>query len=126
MGEVHEVAFSHNHHWAVTDTTNHCVYIFNEQDQLVRKFGSHGEGPGQFNGPRGIAFDEDKFLYVADDYHHKIHKFDLTGQRILQFGEYGSSDKQLSGPFGVTVHHNKVYIADRSNHRISVYQTDGT
>ena len=29
-------------------------------------------------------------------------------------------------PYGITVHHNKVYVADRGNHRISVYQTDGT
>jgi len=52
MGEVHGIAFSHDHHWAVTDNSNNCVYIFNEQDQLVRKFGSHGNGAGQFNGPR--------------------------------------------------------------------------
>ena len=32
---------------------------------------------------------------------------------------------QLNRPYGVTVHHNKVYVADRSNYRIPVFQTDG-
>ena len=123
MGTPWGVAFSSNHHWAVADWINHCVYIFNEQDQLVRKFGSRGDGAGQFDSPSGVSFDDDNFLYVVDGNNHRVQKFDLTGHYILHFGRKGSNDKELNGPVGITVHHNKVYIADR---RISVYQTDDT
>ena len=123
MGKLSGVAFSSNNHWAVVDWSNHCVYIFNTQDQLVRKIGSHGDGA---NAPRGVSFDGHNFLYVADSYNHRVQKFDLTGHRILWFGKRGSSHKELNCPVGITVHHKKVYIADCYNHRISVYQTDGT
>jgi len=36
-------------HCTVADNANNCVYIFNEQDQLERKIGSHGNGAGQCN-----------------------------------------------------------------------------
>ena len=54
MGEQWGIAFSKDGMWAVTDHSNHCVYIFDGQDQLVRKFGSKGNGRGQFNSPAGI------------------------------------------------------------------------
>jgi len=72
MYEVHGIVFSP---WAVAYSSSDCVYTFNEQDQLVRKFGCHGDGPCQFNSPRGVVFDEDNMLYVTDDYNHRIHKF---------------------------------------------------
>jgi len=126
MGEPWGVAFSSDHHWAVADSTNDCVYIFNEQDQLVRKIGCCGDGAGQFNKPCGVSFDNDNFLYVVDSNNKRVQKFDLTGHCILQFRRKQSSDKELNNSVGITVHHNKVYIADRLNHCISVYQTDGT
>ena len=125
MGKPRSVTFSSDHHWAVSDSTNHCVYIFNEQDELVMKFGSRGDGAGQFNEPCGVSFDDDNFLYVVDGLNHRVQKFNCSGHYLLQFGRKGSSDKELNLPVGITVHHNKVYIADCGNHRISVYQTDG-
>ena len=44
MGEPWGIAFGKNGIWAVTDYSKHCVYIFDEQDQLVRKVGSYGSG----------------------------------------------------------------------------------
>ena len=52
--------------WAVADWINHCVYIFDDQDQLVRKFGSYGSNNGQFNAPLGVAFDSHDHLYTVD------------------------------------------------------------
>ena len=125
MGKPRGVTISSDHYWAVADSSNHCVYIFDEQNQPVRKIGSHGDGAGQFNGPSGVSFDDDNFLYVVDGLNHRVQKFDRR-YYILQFGRKGSNDNELYLPVGITVHHNRVYIADCGNHRISVYQTDGT
>ena len=57
MGRPWGVAFGRNGLWAVADYSNHCVYIFDDKDQLVRKFGSNGSNNGQFSDPRGVAFD---------------------------------------------------------------------
>ena len=119
------VAFSRNGLWAVGDHTNHCIHLFNDKDQLVRKFGSYGRDNGQFINPLGVAFDQYDHIYVADCSNHRIQKFDVDGNYLLQFGSKGAKDGQLHNPSDVTVHNNKVYIADRSNKRISVFQTNG-
>ena len=118
-------AFGRNGLWAVADYSNHCVYIFDDKDQLVRKFGNKGSNNGQFNNPREVAFDSHNHLYVVDCYNHRVQKFDTNGNYLLQFGSKRASDGQLNNPIGVTVHNDKVYIADLSNKHISVFQTNG-
>ena len=68
MGKPWGVAFGEYGMWAVADQSNHCVCIFDSQDQLVRKFGSKGNGNGQFHYPAGLAFDDDDHLYVVCRY----------------------------------------------------------
>ena len=125
MGRPWGVAFGRNGLWAVADCSNHCVYIFNDKDQLVRKFGGNGSNNGQFINLRGVAFDSHNHLYVADHGNHRVQKLDTNGNYLLQFGSGGASDGQLYYPYGVTVHNDKVYVADNGNKRISVFQTNG-
>ena len=125
MGQPWGVAFSRNGLWAVADWSNHCVYIFDDRDELVKKFGSYGSNNGQFSGPRGVAFDSHNHLYVVEYGNHRVQKFDTNSNYLLQFGSKGASDGQLNNPYGVTVHNDKVYIADNNNKRISVFQTNG-
>ena len=125
VGEPWDVAFGRNGLWAVADCSNHCVYIFDDRDELVRKFGSNGSNNGQFSFPSGVAFDSHNHLYVVDNDNDRVQKFDTNGNYLLQFGSRGASDGQLNYPCGVTVHNDKVYIADYGNKRISVFQTNG-
>ena len=125
MGQPWGVAFGRNGLWAVADQSNNCVYIFDDKDQLVRKFGSNGRNNGQFSNPRGVAFDSHNHLYVVDYGNQRVQKFDTNGNYLLQFGIKGASDGQLYNPYGVTVHYDKVYIADNCNKRISVFQING-
>ena len=126
MGKPWGVAISSDHHWAVSDNTNNCVYIFDQQDRLVKRFGCWGHANGLFYNPCGLSFDDENCLYVVDGNNHRVQKFNLSGDYLLKFGEKGAMEGQLHSPIGITVHLDKVYIADFSNHRISVYQTDGT
>jgi len=125
MGKPWGIAFSRNGLWAVADWSNDCVYIFDDKDLLVKKFGNKGNNNGQFSYPRGVAFDSHNHLYVADYYNHRVQKFDANGNYLLKFGSCGASDGQLNYPNGITVHSNKVYIADLGNKRVSVFQTNG-
>ena len=49
------IAFGKDGVWAVGDGSNHCVWMFDSQEQLIRKIGSSGNGNGQFNSPLGVA-----------------------------------------------------------------------
>ena len=114
------IALANNGLWAVADNSNRCVYIFDDKDQLVRKFGNYND---QFHAPRGIAFDNRNHLYVADN--HRIQKFTTNGNFLRQYGTEGTSSRQLMFPAGVTIHNENLYIADYGNGRISVFQTSG-
>ena len=122
MGQPWGIAFSQNGIWAVTDTSKHCVYLFDERDELIAKIGSRGNNSGRFYSPYGVAFDADNNLYVADGGNHRVQKFDTNGEYLLQFGSKGASNGQLNNPHGVVIHDDKVYVADCSNCRISVFK----
>ena len=125
MGKPWGIAFSRNGLWAVADFSNHCVYIFDDKDQLVRKFGSSGSNNGQFSNPIGIIFDSHNYLYVVDNSNHRVQQFNANGNYLLQFGSYGSSAGQLHSPNGIAIHKDKAYIADYNNKRVSVFHTNG-
>ncbi|XP_065908094.1 E3 ubiquitin-protein ligase TRIM71-like [Dysidea avara] len=125
MGEMWGVAFGVGGIWAATDFSNHCVYIFDNHDQLIRKFGGLGSSNGQFTNPCGITFDSKNFLYVADCANHRVQKFNVQGNYLLHFGTKGSANGQLNFPVGVVVRNDKLYISEQDNHRISVFYCDG-
>ena len=55
MGYPWAIAFGRDGVWAVTDDIYRCVCVFNVQDQLIRKFGSNGNGDGQFSNPLWVS-----------------------------------------------------------------------
>ena len=118
------IGFSKDGMWAVGNNSHLCVYMYDDKDQLVRKFGSYGTGNGQFNCAQGVAFDSHNHLYVVDYKNNRVQKFSTKSKYLHQFGSYGYHDGQLHEPCGVTTYHNKAYIADSKNERISVFQTD--
>ena len=120
-----DIAFGRDDMWAVTDDSNHCVWIFDGDNQLISKFGSNGTGNGQFNRPLGVAFVAENNLFVTDINNHRVEKFSITGTYLFQFGGQGSGNGQLKYPVGIKVHDDKLYVVDNSNHRISVFQLDG-
>ena len=125
MGEPWGIACGKNGIWAVANNTKHCVYIFDGQEQLIRKVGSQGSGSGQLDGPKGIAFDSSNHLYVADYGNHRIQKFDVSGKYLHHISSKGSGNGQLLGPMGITTHNDKVFVTESSNCRISVFHTNG-
>ena len=119
MGRPWGIAFSKDGTWAVTDYSNHCVYIFDSRDQLIKKFGSEGKDDGQFDSPSGLAFDADNHLYVVCKCNHRVQKFNIDGEYLLKFGH-----DQLNYPSGIVVHKGRIYVVDKDN-RISVFLSDG-
>ena len=127
MGQPWGIACAINGMWAVADYSNHCVCIFDGEDQSVSKFGSKGTNNGQFNHPAGVAFDDDNHLYVADHNNHRIQKFTIDGNYLFHFGGEGSMGAygELKYPAGLVVHNHKVYVMEYGRESISVFQSDG-
>jgi hypothetical protein len=79
----------------------------------------------QLQHPEGLTF-ADGQLYVADTYNHKVKAIDtqtLAVRTLLGSGAAGNVDSrgQLNEPSGVSVADGRLYVADRNNHAVRVY-----
>ena len=49
----------------MSDWSNHCVYVFNQEGEQIHKFGKEGQGIGEFYHPSGIALDNTGRIIVV-------------------------------------------------------------
>lgn len=71
----------------------------------------------------------EKLLAVTDSQMHRVHIFTLNGPRPpLVFGEQGFRDGQFMFPSDVcfSADGQFILVADRENHRIQIFELDGT
>jgi DNA-binding beta-propeller fold protein YncE len=81
---------------------------------------------GPFNYPTDVALAGDGGFYVSDGYRNaRVHKFDSAGELVFSWGEPGSGPGQFNLVHSVWEHGERVYVADRENHRIQVFTLSG-
>ena len=109
--------------FAVSDSGNFRIQIFDFNGQFLLSFGKAGDGPGEFGRPKGIAADPDGHLYVVDGVLNSLQVFDLEGQVLLQVGESGPEKGQFRIPNGLWIDpKGAIYVADQLNARIQRFQ----
>ncbi|XP_058124206.1 RING finger protein nhl-1-like [Anopheles ziemanni] len=71
----------------VSDTWNHCIFVFSHDGNLLRKLCSKGDQAGQLRSPQGIAFSSDDFIFVCDTGNDRIQCLSaMDGKLHSQFG----------------------------------------
>jgi len=129
------------------------IWCTDDRDHTVRKFDTNGNvlltigtpsvysdtgydgsnirsikraGP-PFNRPTKAVMSSSGELYVSDGYGNaRVHKFTKEGKHLLSWGEPGSGPGQFVLPHCVVVDkRGNVYVADRENYRIQVFDTEG-
>lgn len=110
---------------AVSDFAKDRIYIIDKKGSIINKFGSSGNGDGQFHGPEGVCFGGGGEVYVVDSGNSRVQKFDDRYRYLLQFGRKGEYEGELSGPTDVAVHRGRVYVTDTGNRRIAVFDDSG-
>src|SRR5262245_10615002 len=73
------------------------VSVYTPQGRLLRQWGQHGTGTGEFDCPGGIAVAKDGSVYVADQTNHRVQVFDGTGRFLFQWGKYGNGPGEFGG-----------------------------
>jgi tripartite motif-containing protein 71 len=69
---------------------NDRIQKFSPTGAPLARWGSLGSGPGQFDGPVGIAVDPQGNIYVADVANHRIQKLSPSGLPLTQWHTVGS------------------------------------
>jgi hypothetical protein len=89
---------------------------------------------GYFRAPTDVAWDSDDNIYISDGYiNSRVAKYDKHGNWIKSWGERGrggdhadQNPNSFSTPHNIGVDRdNNVYVADRGNRRIQVFDRDG-
>ena len=95
--------------------------------ELLKRFGSEGNGNGQLGGVRDLAVGANGMrLYALEQNNNRVQIFDLEGNYVNKFGGPGSGNGQFYMPSGIAVGKDgKVYVADRDNHRVQVFSSAG-
>ena len=121
------VACDREGHMIVADRSNNRIQIYRQEDgSFVRRFGSYGTGPGQFDRPAGVAVDARRRIIVADKDNHRIQILTMEGQFLLCFGEKGSRCGQFNYPWDVAVNTEcQIVVSDTRNRRIQLFSAEG-
>jgi hypothetical protein len=129
----------------VTDKGSDVVVKFNPQGRVSMVFGrrqeasDEGTGPlkrvkpplppedGLFRQVTDVAWDNAGNTYISDGYiNSRIAKVDRDGNWLKSWGEPGSKPGQFDTPHSIAVDaQNNIYVADRGNHRIQVFDSEG-
>jgi DNA-binding beta-propeller fold protein YncE len=121
-----EIAIDSAGHLWVTDPANDQLHEYSPQGEFLQTTGRHGQGPGEFSGPHGIAASADGLLYVADSDNARIQIFSSDGKYQDAFGQKGGEPGQFRTPWLLTVSRDGVVlIADKDSSRVQFFSKDG-
>ncbi|HET9234678.1 MAG TPA: hypothetical protein VFP10_11110, partial [Candidatus Eisenbacteria bacterium] len=86
---------------------------------FVLKWGSFGQGPGQFNDARSVAIDAARgYVYVTETFNARMQKFTLSGSHLATMS--------FVGPQGCAVDRaSNCYVLDTAGNRVKKYSASG-
>src|SRR6266446_992050 len=142
---AHSVRVDKDDNIWVTDKGSDMVIKFNPDGRVVLVFGrkqeasdegteplKHVKPPlppvdGMFRQITDVAWDSVGNTYISDGYvYSRIAKVDKDGAWLKSWGEPGDQPGQFNVPHSIAVDaQNNIYVADRGNRRIQVFNTDG-
>jgi DNA-binding beta-propeller fold protein YncE len=118
----------------LTDDLHHTVRQFTPDGKLLLTLGdpdkpSSAHGGKPFNRPTHVAISpRTGDVYVSDGYgNSRVHKYDPKGRLLKSWGEPGTDPGCFNIPHNIaTDAGGRVYVADRENSRVQVFDEDGT
>ena len=113
------------------DEGSHCVLILTPAGELLGRIGGPEAAPfmsgGPFNRCTNVAIGPTGDIYVADGYGNaRVHRYSPDGKLLMSWGEPGVAPGQFNVVHDICCDRaGRIYIADRENHRIQIFDADG-
>lgn len=120
---------SQNNVW-LTDVALHQVFKFAPDGKRLLVLGEArvpGADRTHFNKPTDVAVLPDGSFYVSDGYGNtRVVKFSAAGEFQFEWGRRGTGPGEFDLPHAIdTDASGRVYVADRSNARVQVFDSSG-
>ncbi len=82
---------------------------------------------GMFRQPTDVTWDPAGDIFISDGYiNSRVAKYDKNGDWVKQWGEHGNKPGEFNTPHSIASDaQGNVYVADRGNRRIQVFDPDG-
>ncbi len=143
--EAHTVRIDKNDNiWAI-DKGSDMVIMFNQAGRVKMVFGRRKESAdedskpwehpnpplpgvnGLFRQPTDVAWDSEGNIYITDGYiNSRVAKYDKNGDWVKSWGARGTGPGQFNIPHAIVIdRNNNIYVGDRSNRRIQVFDIEG-
>ena len=127
---VHSVRVDPQGNFWLIDAPGHVIYKMSpDLKELMRlgTKGTSGTGRNTFNLPTDVAFASNGDIFVTDGYGSaRVVKFSRDGRYLLEWGKRGSGPGEFGLPHNVVIdRQDKVYVTDRDNQRIQVFDANG-
>jgi sugar lactone lactonase YvrE len=142
---AHSVKVDRQDNIWVTDKGSDMVIKFTPEGRVAMVFGRKQEAadeetgplkhpnpplpsePGRFRQVTDVAWDDAGNTYISDGYiNSRVAKVDRDGNWLKSWGERGTGPGQFHTPHSIALDaEGQVYVADRSNRRIQVFDGEG-
>src|SRR6202049_4627707 len=142
--EAHPVRIDKDDNFWAIDKGSDMIIKFNQAGRVVWVFGRKAESAdgakpwehvnpplvpidGMFRQPTDVTWDSEGNIYITDgSVTSRVAKYDKNGDWVKSFGEPGTGPGQFHLPHAIVAdRHNNLYVADRTNRRIQVFDTEG-
>ena len=112
---------------AVSDYGSDQVKKYSLQGEFLSVIGCHGKKNGQFDHPRGLAFNNNKLLYVADGNNCRVQVFQQEDTFAFSFGNKGHNPGQFLYPARIAIdpNNNNVLVPDYDANCVHVFTDRG-
>jgi sugar lactone lactonase YvrE len=120
--------------WAA-DQRTHQIYKWDSNGRLLMTIGERGvagDPPARLSEPTDVEIAPNGDIFVTEGHSftrgaNRVSKFARDGSFLMSWGETGSGPGQFNVPHAVALDsRGRVFIADRANNRIQVFDQEGT
>lgn len=111
----------------VADTHYQRVMVFDRDGQELQRFGTQGDGPGQFQLPTDVVLAPDGQRYVSEyGGNDRISRFNAHWEYQGSFGGQEAGESALLRPQCLVLDQdNTLWVTDSCHHRICHFTSDG-